>query len=142
MKQQIDSDGLLIKSKDFTDPEVQLFYLKWMNEIKNYFPHFSPDEIQMSEVLLLEYENNTVGLFMYEAKGPEMHIEVDYLIPELRDIGVGRTFFDKKAIGFKQQGFKKLVALTNHPKHRHYLSNDVGFVLSAKHPDLYEMILV
>lgn len=142
MFEQIDADGLLIKSKEFNDPEVQLFYNQWMTEIKNYFPHYSPDEIELSEVLLLEYEGKTVGLFMYEAKGPEMHIEVDYLIPELRDIGVGRAFFNKKAIGFKQQGFKKLVALTNHPKHRNYLSNDVGFVLSPKHPDLYEMILV
>lgn len=113
------------------------YYKIWQTEIENYFPDFSPDDIEFSDFLLLVYQNQNVGLFVYHPKGEEMHIDVDFVPPAFRDIGIGPSFFKSMKDQFIQQGFIILYASTTNNAHRNYLVNDLHFTLSDKHPDLY-----
>lgn len=113
------------------------YYNFWQNDIENYFPDFSPDDVEFSDFLLLVYQNQNVGIFVYHPKGEEMHIDVDFVPPAFRNIGIGPSFFKSMQDDFIKQGFKIIYSATTNSLHRKYLVNDLNFKLSDKHPDLY-----
>lgn len=124
------------------DDLFKSYYEQWSEDIENYFPDFSPEDVEFSDFLLLRYQNQNVGLFVYHPKGEEMHIDVDFVPPAFRNIGIGPSFFKSMKNDFLQQGFKIIFASTTNALHRKYLVNDLQFTLSTKHPDLYFLDLV
>ena len=110
----------------------------WEDEVDEIFPHFDKDNIDMAEISILNADDQDIGVFMAEYKGEELHVVVDYVIPEYRDIGVGEEYFAQKIEDYKKMGFKNIVALTDDAKHREYLTR-CGFQNSAKHNDLFEL---
>jgi len=124
------------------DDELFTSYYKiWSDDIENYFPDFSPNDAEFSDFLLLIYQNQNVGLFVYHPKGEEMHIDVDFVPPAFRNVGIGPSFFKTMKDDFIKQGFKILYASTSNELHRNYLLNDLRFTLSDKHPDLYFLMI-
>ena len=134
MEENLQVEVLTI-SKD--DQLFKSYYLHWKAEIQNYFPDFSPEDAELCDFLMLNYENQNVGLFVYQAKGEELHIEVDFVPPAFRYIGIGPSFFKSMKVDFLKQGFTILYAITNNAAHRKYLVDDLHFTASDKHPDLY-----
>jgi len=133
------SELLIIETK-IEESSTAEFLKIWIDDIENIFPHFDEEEIDYSSLYILKYQGKNAGIFIYERKGEELHIHVDYVIPEFRDIGIGKAFFKQKINDFKASGFALLVALTNCHEHIQYLKS-LGFVLSNKHPDRYELLL-
>ena len=132
---------LSIFESEFSQENYRTFLEQWIHEIEEIFPHFNEEDIHNANVYILEYGGINAGLFIYLQKGDELHVEVDYLIPEFRDLGVGQLFFKRKIEEFSDRGYKTIISLTNDDEHRKYLL-DVGFKLSSSHPDRYIMELV
>jgi predicted GNAT family acetyltransferase len=131
---------LEIKEVSASDQEWISYYQKWENDIQSFFPHFSEDEATFSQILMLNYRGETAGVFVYQDKGDELHIDLDYVSPDFRNLGIGGDFFQQKKDDFQRAGFKKIVTLTNNKDHRDYVLS-IGFESSSLHPDLYVMEL-
>lgn len=123
-----------------TDQDWISFYDKWQGDIEKFFPHFSEDDAMFSEILLISIENELAGAFVYQDKGTELHIDLDYVSPDFRNQGIGQDFFLQMKQTFTKSGFKSMLTLTNNGDHAEYLLS-VGFKRSLKHPDLYIMEL-
>ena len=131
---------LIVEKKTEEDKEIIKLINEWGDDIKHIFPHFEEEEMEFSNIFLLNYENKNAGIFIYQHKGEELHIHVDYLIPEFRNLGVGKKFFNEKISVFSKSGYKTLVSLTDNRTHIKYLKS-IGFILSNNHPDRYELSL-
>ncbi|MCB9224928.1 MAG: GNAT family N-acetyltransferase [Crocinitomicaceae bacterium] len=132
---------LVIHKVSATDEIWTSYYDKWKEDIESFFPHFTLEDAFFSEILLLNSKNEIAGVFVYQDKGDELHIELDYVSPDFRDQGVGKDFFKQMTSQFQQDGFKIMSTLTGNQTHREYLLN-VGFKNSPKHPDLYVRELI
>ena len=110
------------------------------DDIDEIFPHFDKDNLDMTEISFLKSSNRGIGVFISEYKGEELHVMVDYVIPEFRDIGIGEEFFSQNLSYFKEMGFKSIVALTDNERHKNYLKR-CGFKNAEKLDDLFEMNL-
>lgn len=131
---------LQISSVESDDQGFIDFMNKWGEEIETIFPHYSEDDAHFGEIFILQIEGQDIGIFIFQYKGEELHVVVDYVIPSFRDIGVGQSLFVKKIEDFRKMGFKSVVSLTSNEAHRKYLIG-CGFVNMPKHPDWFELTL-
>ena len=112
----------------------------WADDIGNIFPDFSLHESTFATVFHLKVNDEPSGLFIYQAKGDELHIEVDFLVPKYRDQNIGKDFFERKKEDFKRAGFKMIIMLSENDSHKEYLQ-DLGFKASKRHSSRFEMDL-
>jgi hypothetical protein len=131
---------LKIENIEHDSEECQRFLHIWSTDIDQVFPDFSIHEIDFATIYLLIVNNEPAGLFVYQSKGEELHIDVDYLIPKYRYQEVGKNFFDEKMQDFVKNGFEVVVAASDNKKHQEYLKS-VGFTTSKRHPSLFELNL-
>ena len=80
------------------------------------------------------------GLFVYQDKGEELHVEIDYLIPQYRNQHVGEQFFERKLNDFRKDGFEVIIAVTEHEEFIRYLQR-VGFERSKMHNSRFELLI-
>lgn len=131
---------LIVDHIDGESQTFKTFIEMWGDEIEEIFPHFSEDDAKYGEVLTLTYHGKTVGLFVYQFKGEELHVDVDYVTPSFRNLGIGQRFFKEKIDEFKKMGFKAIVTLSSNKTHQEYLAS-CGFEQQSKHPDWYQLQL-
>jgi GNAT superfamily N-acetyltransferase len=129
-----------ISAISFDSEEFKSFMDEWEADIEKIFPHYSEDDAQYGEVFSIRVEGSIAGLFIYQYKGEELHVSVDFVIPKFRNKGIGKKLFEDKFDEFKEQGFKSIVTLTDNNLHAAYLAS-CGFELQAKHPDWFELKL-
>lgn len=113
------------------------FLHHWSDDIELHFPNFSIYDITFATVYLLKVNTKPSGLFIYQDKGEQLHIDLDYLIPEYRDMGIGNSFFEKKMDDFKKEGFEIIIAVSENPIYTKYLK-ELGFVRSNLHNTRFE----
>ncbi len=135
MTHNLEISEVSLEDARFTD-----FIAGWEDDIETIFPHFTEEDADFSSLYMLKVDGKDSGVFIYQRKGEELHVHVDYIIPEFRDVGIGNSFFKSKIEEFKETGFSIIVALTNNDVHIKYLL-DVGFEQSTKHPHRYELYL-
>lgn len=133
-------DILTINEIIHEEDSTQEILKNWWEDIEDIFPHFNEEEAEFSRLLLLKYRNKNVGIFIFQKKGEELHVHVDYVIPEFRNIGIGKTFFKQKINEFKSNGFSTIISLTDKKMHINYLKS-LGFHLSKFHPHRFELNL-
>jgi hypothetical protein len=75
-------DELKTNEVECEDPNVTQFLAAHESEIELIFPHFSKDDASFGRIIFLEYYRKPVKLFVYQEKGEELHIDLDFLIPE------------------------------------------------------------
>lgn len=109
----------------------------WSEDVEVYFPDFSIHDITFATVLLLKINSKPSGLFIYQDKGEELHIDLDYLIPDYRNMGIGDSFFRKKLDDFKKDGFEIIISVSENPVHQKYLK-ELGFEQSKLHNTRFE----
>jgi len=122
------------------DQEFKNFYSDFSSDIEHFFPDFDIEEVSLSEIELLVIDNKSCGVIIYHGKGEEMHIELDYVIKEYRNLGIGQSYIPKLFKQFKEAGYKMVFAKTGNDRHKNYL-DDLGFKSSKSHPDLLEQSL-
>lgn len=133
-------ETLKIIETTYEDISTQEILNNWSKDIEGIFPHFNEEEAEFSSLLLLKYQNKNVGVFIFQKKGEELHVHVDYVIPKFRNIGLGKKFLDQKINEFKNKGFAIIISLTDDKTHIKYLK-ELGFVLSGLHPHRFELSL-
>lgn len=104
-------------------------------DIEEYFPGFYETFKNFSvndpnTLCFLVLRNAAVaGVFIAHKKSDDddvLHIDIDYVIPEYRDLKIGRYILVENESYFKVQGYNKLVALPKSKKHYDYLKK-MGF---------------
>ncbi|MBL4624146.1 MAG: hypothetical protein JKY42_03260 [Flavobacteriales bacterium] len=125
---------------EFENENFQKFIEEWESDVENFFPHYSEEDAEEGNILMLRYDNEIAGMYIYQYKGNTIQVDLDYMIPKFRDLGIGKMFFEQKRTEFKGKGFKSIVSLTDNNVHRQYLVS-LGFKLSEVHPDMYEIDL-
>ena len=120
--------------------EFQRLYDSWKDDIHLFMPDFDLDDAYFSKVYLLKYDQQPAGFFIYQEKGDEIHILMDYLAIDFRNKGIGKNIFEEIMREFKSQGFKLIVGLAYNPDHINYLKH-LGFTGSEKYKARYEISL-
>jgi N-acetylglutamate synthase-like GNAT family acetyltransferase len=123
-----------------SDPAFISFMEKWESNVEKYFPNYSNEEAVFSEILLINHKGEDAGIFIYQNKGEQIHIEVDYVAPGFRDLGIGKNLLIELSNEFKKDGFKVVFSITSNEDHKNYLLG-LGFKQSSKHPDRYALVL-
>ncbi len=122
------------------DDRIQTFFDQYLNDIEFFFPDFDIEEISFAEIELMIIDDQLCGILIYQDKGEEMHIELDYVIKEFRNLGIGQSYIPYLFYQFKKAGYKEVYAKTGNERHKLYL-NTLGFNSSKSHPDLLEQKL-
>jgi GNAT superfamily N-acetyltransferase len=122
------------------DDRIQTFFDQYLNDIEFFFPDFDIEEISLSEIEILIIDDKCCGVIIYHGKGEEMHIELDYVIKEFRNLGIGQSYIPELFTQFKKLGYKEVFAKTGNDRHKIYLDG-LGFNSSKSHPDLLEQKL-
>ena len=129
-----------VKEANYDDPDFVEFMTTNAPDIFKYFPHYSDEDAEYGEILVLTYQDEIIGAFVYTIKGNEIHVETDYLIEEYRDQGIGKSFFENRIKEYQKEGISLIVALTNNDVHVAYLK-DIGFKPSPLYKDRFELQL-
>ncbi len=121
-------------------------YLKYFldfhkNEISNFFPDFNFVVKENTIGFYLLRDLIPAGLFLGEKIDNESFvIFLDYVIPEYRDLKLGKFLYVDSANFFKEQGYKKLYSYAGAPAHEKYLEK-MGFVPSTRKKECLMKIL-
>lgn len=132
--------GIKILKCSLEAPKFVEFYEKWKSDILTFHPDFELEGADLSALFTLGVENLIVGVFIYQTKGDEIHIDVDYVVPAFRDKGIAQHFFNEKLDTFKKDSFKVVYAIGSNTLHANYLIQH-KFKLSQDHPELYFLTL-
>ena len=130
--------SLKIEKIESDSEEFTSFLKAWSDDIESYFPDFSIYDITFAAIYLVKVNNESAGLFIYQDKGEELHIEVDYIIPKLRNKGIGKEFFNEKLDTFRKEGFEIIISVSDNDVHQKYLKS-LGFKQSKKHHSRFEL---
>ena len=96
----------------------------YKDDIRTYFPNFSPDSSVDDTAYFVYYDMNPVGLILGRQTGDRvLDISLDYTIPKYRDASVGRYLYPH-LLG--QEGFSALEFRGASEKHEKYLRK-IGF---------------
>ena len=125
-----------VKEESYSCQALVHFLRENEEDILIYHPDFELETAEMSNYLVLYSENTIIGVFIYQAKGDEMHVDVDYIIHEQRDKGLGIFFYGSKVQDFKKIGFNSIYAIAGHPMYQKYLT-EIGFKPTTNQSQLY-----
>lgn len=99
----------------------------YIQDIKLFFPNFEAEIIDKDKSFFILRNLIPVGLFVYrELAEDEILIELDYAIPDYRDLKNARFVYFAQSNHFKAKGYKTIRAITNVDKHKKYLIK-IGF---------------
>ncbi len=122
-KEYFDIIEIDIKKSQFTHNLLQFY----KDDIEKFFPKFKYDPQKTYKSYFCLRDMRPVGLVMFsEISSDELLVELDYTIPEYRDLKTGHYFYHE---GLKRVGIddnKKLIIKDPHEVHRKYL-NAMGY---------------
>ena len=103
----------------------------YLTDIKKFFPAFNDSILMNNENVLILRNLLPVGIVSYhiENKG-EAKIDLDYAIPDYRDLKNAHFILSCESGFFKEQGITILKANAETDSHKWYLKK-IGFVLSS-----------
>lgn len=125
---------ILTSKEYFTLIEVQPDnnYLKYFltfydDEIKQFFPQFSPTLSEEQRIFFVLRDMIPAGLFITEARDDSsLAVKLDFVIPGYRDFKIGKFVFSKESDIFKEQEILKVFSEPGNKKHADYLRR-MGF---------------
>ena len=126
---------LAIEQKD--GPLLKKFLSFYKDDIEKFFPNFSPLKIEEDKSFFILRNLIPVGLFAYkDISSTEILIELDYAIPDYRDLKNARFIYFAQSNHFSKKGYKTLKAESNVKQHQKYLRK-IGFIANDEQPDLF-----
>ena len=124
---------MTVKNKD--EALIKHFLSYHSKDIFGVFPDFNIEDVQEPHCIFILRNLMPVGLFVYVTKQDTVYINLDYVIPEYRDLKNARYLYKDRAKHFKNQGFKTFQMRTESKEHARYLQK-LGFSPSASEPNL------
>ncbi len=134
------------RSEEFRiiQPPIKGDYIRcFLEHFKKQIKHYQPDfvfDIDKYDVGIVTLRNmNVAGVILGKTEeNKTLNINLDFVIPEYRDMKVGRHIFVSNKQYFKEKGFERLVTTGKNETHAAYL-REVGFV--ALESDQFEIKL-
>lgn len=126
-KMYTEKEYLKILEIDSKSLYLQYFLNFYEKDIKKFFPDFifNPDE----DTVIFFVLRNLIpaGLFIGKKKNnTTLYVELDYVIPEYRDLKIGNYIFIENKEYFANKGFSKVIAYSTNEFHDKYLKK-MGF---------------
>ena len=121
----------LLKSKkhyDLIRTDAKDGYFAWlldtsMEDIRQWFPGFAPEECRADISYLVCCDRNPAGLFLARAAGErEIEVLLDYTTPVYRDASAGTYLHEQ----LRQLGYRTVTFKGNAPKHVEYMEK-IGY---------------
>ncbi len=125
---------MTVKNKE--EAFLKNFLSYYSKDIFQFFPGFTIDDVQQPHCIFILRNLMPVGLFVYVTKQDTVYINLDYVIPEYRDLKNARYLYKDRAKHFKNQGFGTFQMRTESKEHARYLQK-LGFSLSVSEPNLF-----
>jgi hypothetical protein len=91
-------------------------------DIERFFPGFRYEAAGNRMVLLIVRDLVPAGVLIGTANGNSLQVELDYVVPQFRDLKVGRFLFVDEADFFRSRGFREILSPADTPVHARYLS--------------------
>lgn len=95
-------------------------------DIARFFPGFALDRLELPRMAFILRNMNPAGLVVFEEKGEDVLIHLDYVLPSYRDLRCARFFLDRMAPGWRERGLKRILSPAAGATHRDYLRR-LGF---------------
>ena len=107
------------------------FLQYYSNDINRFFPGYSYVPTDNTLCFLVLRNMSIAGVLVAQkGEGGILRIELDYIIPELRDFKNGSFLYQHLNSRFKEMGFQKLISKSWSKKHDRYLTK-LGFSLNS-----------
>ena len=117
----------LLPIEQSNGPLLNKFIKFYEEDIKKYFPDFRKEKIEEDKSFFILRNLIPVGLFAYkDLSEAEILIELDYAIPDYRDLKNARFVYFAQSNHFHKKGYKILNTTTKIPAHKKYLKK-IGF---------------
>ena len=107
-------------------PYLSYFLDFQRDDIRRFIPRFHFDEQATSLVLLVLRDLVPAGMLLGGVHGETLEVFLDYVVPQYRDLKVGRFLFIDEAEFFRNRGIREIVSPADTEAHAAYLKR-VGF---------------
>lgn len=112
-----------------TAPYLQYFLDFQAGDIRRFFPSFrydaaTPDDGRVAWLVLRDLV--PAGVLLGRRHGDVLEVELDYVVPQYRDMKVGRFLFHDEADFFRRLGIREIVGRGDTEVHAQYLER-MGF---------------
>lgn len=109
----------------------------YQEDIRKFFPEFDKSKLPELNCFFILRDLRPVGLFIFKrVSESEIKIELDYAIPEYRDLKNGKYVYSVEAKYLREKGYKILSMHSSVEKHQKYLLN-VGFKRDKNNPEIF-----
>jgi hypothetical protein len=107
-------------------PYLAYFLEVLAEDIRRFFPRFDPSPKEYGMVLLVLRDLIPAGVLLGTVRGETLEIHLDYVVPQYRDLKVGRFLFVDEADYFRRRGIREIVSPADTPEHAKYLAR-IGY---------------
>jgi GNAT superfamily N-acetyltransferase len=96
------------------------------NDIRRFIPsfHYDPQKDKLAVFVLRDLV--PAGLLLGEVRDGVLRVDIDYAIPQYRDLKVGQFLFSDQIDWFRRRGVKEIVSPAGVGEHPQYLER-MGF---------------
>lgn len=103
------------------------FLAHYLRDIRKYNPRF--EYCAHTNQLTLFVLRNTVpaGLLIARQQNGELHVQLDYVTPDYRDLKVGEFLWGEQLAYFRERGVQRIVSPAGSGRHAEYLK-EMGFI--------------
>lgn len=96
------------------------------SDIRKFQPHFDPQTKPSGLALFVLRDLAPAGLFMGVIRGQTLEVQLDYVLPQYRDLKVARFLFCDEVDFFRKRGIREIVSAPGNDEHQAYLRR-MGF---------------
>lgn len=107
-------------------PYLQYFLDFQAEDIRRFFPTFAYERHENGIVLLVLRDLVPAGMVLARVEGATLRIDLDYVVPQYRDLKVGRFLFIDEAELFRRRGITEILSPADAEEHEKYLRR-IGF---------------
>jgi GNAT superfamily N-acetyltransferase len=110
-------------------PYLDYFLQFQASDIRRFFPNFRYDSASTEPgrlVVLVLRDLIPAGILLGTIRGERLDVQLDYVVPQFRDLKVGRFLFGDEIEFFRLRGIREIVSPADSPEHVAYLER-IGF---------------
>jgi hypothetical protein len=96
------------------------------DDIRRFIPAFTYRPERTDVALFVLRDLIPAGLLLGRLRGDQLEVQLDYAVPQYRDMKIGRFLFIDEADYFRRRGIREIVTPADTEAHAEYLSR-IGF---------------
>ena len=102
----------------------------YAEQVQHYFPGFRYEAMPELLTLFVLRDMVPAGLLIGEQRGDVLHVHLDFVIPQYRDVKIARCLYGENVEFFRARGIAEIVSAPGSPAHAKYLRR-MGFSASG-----------